>query len=229
MGFGVGIWSWGWHWDLGLRLGLSFGIGTPLPPPSPPFSPCSPSALPPIPPFSSHPMDADDSVPVTSWLAALHLDQYSAAFLQRRLRTVADCRLLAEADLSQLGVRLPGHRRRILLGLRKALPPPPPPPDPPGTKPIPAPRRVFLSPPLPSMDPPVPSSSPPPVPPRLGCRPPLIFAPSSPSGRPTECGVAPPLLAPPLPVKRHHEGKAGTPESPPVLPPRCGAREEGGR
>ncbi|XP_031460987.1 arf-GAP with Rho-GAP domain, ANK repeat and PH domain-containing protein 1-like [Phasianus colchicus] len=160
----------------------------------------------------------EDPVPISSWLAALHLEQYSAAFQQHRLLTVADCRRLAEPDLTQIGVLLPGHRRRILLGLGKAFPPTPGSPHSQITKPIPAKRHVFRTPPH---DPPVP----PPVPPRLGCRPPLTFAPPPPSPlrQPVEYGVGPPL-----PAKRHHEGKTGTPEDPPALPPRTGGQQEGG-
>uniref|UniRef100_A0A8V0X3D0 SAM domain-containing protein n=1 Tax=Gallus gallus TaxID=9031 RepID=A0A8V0X3D0_CHICK len=58
------------------------------------------------------------SLPVSSWLAALHLDQYSATFRQHRFRTASDCRTITEADLTRLGVLLPAHRRRILLSLR---------------------------------------------------------------------------------------------------------------
>ncbi|XP_040550216.1 arf-GAP with Rho-GAP domain, ANK repeat and PH domain-containing protein 1 isoform X3, partial [Gallus gallus] len=81
----------------------------------------------------SDPTEDCASLPVSSWLAALHLDQYSATFRQHRFRTASDCRTITEADLTRLGVLLPAHRRRILLSLpplpMKTPPPPPPPPD----------------------------------------------------------------------------------------------------
>uniref|UniRef100_A0A669QIS5 ArfGAP with RhoGAP domain, ankyrin repeat and PH domain 1 n=1 Tax=Phasianus colchicus TaxID=9054 RepID=A0A669QIS5_PHACC len=148
----------------------------------------------------------EDPVPISSWLAALHLEQYSAAFQQHRLLTVADCRRLAEPDLTQIGVLLPGHRRRILLGLGKAFPPTPGSPHSQITKPIPAKRHVFRTPPH---DPPVP----PPVPPRLGCRPPLTFAPPPPSPlrQPVEYGVGPPLPRP-------HPSQIAPPSHPITVP-----------
>uniref|UniRef100_A0A8C3CKW2 ArfGAP with RhoGAP domain, ankyrin repeat and PH domain 1 n=1 Tax=Cairina moschata TaxID=8855 RepID=A0A8C3CKW2_CAIMO len=81
-------------------------------------------------------------LPVAAWLAALHLEQYAEAFERSELRTVWDCRALTDEGLTRLGVLLPGHRKRILLGVQKAfaeaaLPQPPP------RKPVPMKRHIF--------------------------------------------------------------------------------------
>uniref|UniRef100_A0A672UYV7 ArfGAP with RhoGAP domain, ankyrin repeat and PH domain 1 n=1 Tax=Strigops habroptila TaxID=2489341 RepID=A0A672UYV7_STRHB len=87
-------------------------------------------------------MEEEGSLPVAAWLAALHLEQYVECFQRRELWTVRDCRALTEQSLTQLGVRLPGHRRRILLGLQKAFAEGTPPMAP-APKPVPMKRHVF--------------------------------------------------------------------------------------
>ncbi|KAM9247304.1 arf-GAP with Rho-GAP domain, ANK repeat and PH domain-containing protein 1 [Leptosomus discolor] len=220
-------------------------------------------------------MEEGGSLPVATWLAALHLDQYVENFQQSELWTVWDCRALTDEALTHLGVVLPGHRRRILLGLQKAFteatPPPAGTPQPPARRPVPMKRHIFRlsattvpeQPEQPeSRCPAMPRGSsllepegdaslaqlPPPIPPRVGCRPPLKFSPSltggSPEPPPTPRSRPPapevpssPTLAekppvrpplPPLPAKRHQlEGKCQSlkappaPSCPPVLPPRA--------
>ncbi|XP_064297678.1 arf-GAP with Rho-GAP domain, ANK repeat and PH domain-containing protein 1 isoform X1 [Phalacrocorax carbo] len=211
-------------------------------------------------------MEEGGSLPVAAWLAALHLDQYVESFQQNELWTVWDCRALTDEALTHLGVVLPGHRRRILLGLQKAFAEPTLPserPQPPARKPVPLKRHVFrLStatvPGMPEQPgprcPAVPDGSPllepgagatftqlpPPIPPRVGCRPPLKFSPSLMGGSPetpttapscppalevpslpalaekprAESGVRPPV--PPLPAKRHQlEEKSQSLKGPP--------------
>uniref|UniRef100_A0A8B9N0H7 SAM domain-containing protein n=1 Tax=Accipiter nisus TaxID=211598 RepID=A0A8B9N0H7_9AVES len=194
-------------------------------------------------------MEDGGSLPVAAWLAALHLDQYVESFQQSELWTVWDCRALTDEALTRLGVVLPGHRRRILLGLQKAfaettLPPEqpdPPCPAVPGGSPLLEPEGGANF-----------TQLPPPIPPRVGCRPPVKFSPSLTSGSPetplvprsrppapelpsppsvaekplAESRARPPL--PPLPAKRHQlEGKCQSlktpppPSRPPVLPPRA--------
>ncbi|XP_056185472.1 arf-GAP with Rho-GAP domain, ANK repeat and PH domain-containing protein 1 isoform X4 [Falco biarmicus] len=218
-------------------------------------------------------MEEGGSLPVATWLAALHLDQYVESFQQSELWTVWDCRALTDEALTHLGVVLPGHRRRILLGLQKAfaeVTPPAGTPQPPARKPVPMKRHIFRlssvtvpgqleqpeQPEQPeSRCPVVPGGSPllepegavsfaqlpPPIPPRVGCRPPLKFSPSLTGGSPkppppppshppapkvpspppaltkkplTESRVRPPL--PPLPAKRHQlEAKCQSLQAPP--------------
>uniref|UniRef100_A0A8C0VCL3 ArfGAP with RhoGAP domain, ankyrin repeat and PH domain 1 n=1 Tax=Cyanistes caeruleus TaxID=156563 RepID=A0A8C0VCL3_CYACU len=86
------------------------------------------------------------SLPVAAWLSALHLDQYVESFQQSELWSVWDCRALTDEELTRLGVLLPGHRRRILLGLQKAFVEAPPPAgtqQPPASKPVPMKRHIF--------------------------------------------------------------------------------------
>uniref|UniRef100_A0A8V5H577 Uncharacterized protein n=1 Tax=Melopsittacus undulatus TaxID=13146 RepID=A0A8V5H577_MELUD len=171
-------------------------------------------------------MEEEGSVPVAAWLAALHLEQYVSCFQRRELRTVRDCRALTEQSLTQLGVLLPGHRRRILLGLQKAFAEGTP-PGAPILKPVPMKRHVFRRstkhpkhpkehPKLTELDQGTTlTHHPPPIPPRVGCRPPLKFSASLKGGSPE-----PPL--PPLPAKRHQlEAKGQAPQAPPELPPRA--------
>lgn len=203
-------------------------------------------------------------LPVAAWLAALHLEQYADAFERSELRTVWDCRALTDEGLTRLGVLLPGHRKRILLGVQKAfaeaaLPEPPP------RKPVPMKRHIFrqgagtAAPTEPPRCPPLlePEGAasvallPPPIPPRVGCRPPVKFSPAASSPEPPPpCSPAPelpPLPAPkaesrarpplpPLPAKRHQvEGKCQSlkappaPSRPPALPPRAGSQHEASR
>uniref|UniRef100_A0A8C3CM13 ArfGAP with RhoGAP domain, ankyrin repeat and PH domain 1 n=1 Tax=Cairina moschata TaxID=8855 RepID=A0A8C3CM13_CAIMO len=200
-------------------------------------------------------------LPVAAWLAALHLEQYAEAFERSELRTVWDCRALTDEGLTRLGVLLPGHRKRILLGVQKAfaeaaLPQPPPrkpvpmkrhifrpgagtavPAEPPGSPPLLAPEGAASSPLLP-----------PPIPPRVGCRPPVKFSPGASTPEPPPpCSPAPELppppapkaespARPPLPAKRHQAGgkcqslKAPpAPSRPPALPPRAGSQYEASR
>uniref|UniRef100_A0A8D0F6R8 ArfGAP with RhoGAP domain, ankyrin repeat and PH domain 1 n=1 Tax=Strix occidentalis caurina TaxID=311401 RepID=A0A8D0F6R8_STROC len=91
-------------------------------------------------------MEEGGSLPVATWLAALHLDQYVESFQQSELWTVWDCRALTDEALTHLGVVLPGHRRRILLGLQKAFAEvtlPARTPQPPPRKPVPMKRHIF--------------------------------------------------------------------------------------
>ncbi|XP_072776239.1 arf-GAP with Rho-GAP domain, ANK repeat and PH domain-containing protein 1 isoform X8 [Taeniopygia guttata] len=216
-------------------------------------------------------MEEEGSLPVAAWLSALHLDQYVENFQQSELWSVWDCRALTDEGLTRLGVLLPGHRRRILLGLQKAFAETPLPTgtqEPPANKPVPMKRHIFRpSPAAEQLEPrglPQPGGTPllepergasftqlpPPIPPRVGCRPPLKFSPSllgdSPEPHPASCShlpvledpsppalgekpladsrVRPPL--PPLPAKRHQlETKSlkgpPLPDRPPVLPPRA--------
>ncbi|KAM6212419.1 arf-GAP with Rho-GAP domain, ANK repeat and PH domain-containing protein 1 isoform 2-T2 [Sarcoramphus papa] len=214
-------------------------------------------------------MEEGGSLPVAAWLAALHLDQYVESFQRSELWTVWDCRALTDEALTGLGVVLPGHRRRILLGLQKAFTEPTLPagtPQPPARKPVPMKRHVFrlsaatvpgqpeqLEQPEPRC-PAVPRGSPlpepeagasfaqlpPPIPPRVGCRPPLRFSPLLTAGSPEPLPAprsrppapelpSPPALAekppaesrarpplPPLPAKRHQlEGKCQSLKAPP--------------
>ncbi|KAM6144688.1 arf-GAP with Rho-GAP domain, ANK repeat and PH domain-containing protein 1 [Phoenicopterus ruber ruber] len=212
-------------------------------------------------------MEEGGSLPVAAWLAALHLDQYVESFQQSELWTVWDCRALTDEALTRLGVVLPGHRRRILLGLQKAFAEatlPAGTPLPPARKPVPMKRHIFRRstatvPEQPEQPEPrcpaVPGGSPllepeggasfaqlpPPIPPRVGCRPPLKFSPSLTGGSPeplpaprsrppapevpssptltdkppAESRVKPPL--PPLPAKRHQlEAKCPSLTAPPL-------------
>ncbi|XP_068786953.1 arf-GAP with Rho-GAP domain, ANK repeat and PH domain-containing protein 1 isoform X3 [Struthio camelus] len=218
-------------------------------------------------------MEAGASLPVAAWLAALHLDQYVDGFERNELWTVADCRALTDDVLTRIGVVLPGHRKRILLGLQKAFAEvslPAEPPEPPARKPVPMKRHVFRL----GMDtaaapaeqeatgnaaapaagrsalPELEGAAsiaqlPPPIPPRVGCRPPVKFSASVPGGSPepppalpsrprarapelpapAEGRPKPPL--PPLPAKRHQlEARCTSekllpppPPPPPPLPP----------
>ncbi|OWK62710.1 Arf-GAP with Rho-GAP domain, ANK repeat and PH domain-containing protein 1 [Lonchura striata] len=91
-------------------------------------------------------MEEEGSLPVAAWLSALHLDQYVESFQQSELWSVWDCRALTDEGLTRLGVLLPGHRRRILLGLQKAFAEAPLPAgaqQPPATKPVPMKRHIF--------------------------------------------------------------------------------------
>ncbi|XP_037984376.1 arf-GAP with Rho-GAP domain, ANK repeat and PH domain-containing protein 1 isoform X4 [Motacilla alba alba] len=219
-------------------------------------------------------MEEEGSLPVAAWLSAFHLDQYVESFQQSGLWSVWDCRALTDEGLTHLGVLLPGHRRRILLGLQKAFAEAPLPtgtPQPPASKPVPMKRHIFrlstaagpeqLEPgclPVPSGTPPLEpergasfTQLPPPIPPRVGCRPPLKFSPlsgDSPEPPVASCSHLPALEAPPppalgkkppadgmvrpplppLPAKRHQlETKCQSlkgpplPDRPPMLPPRA--------
>lgn len=202
-------------------------------------------------------------LPVAAWLAALHLEQYAEAFERNELRTVWDCRGLTDEGLTHLGVLLPGHRKRILLGVQKAFAEATTLPEPPPRKPVPMKRHIFR-PGLGTAVPNEPPSSPPllepegaasipllppPIPPRVGCKPPVKFSPvASTPEPPPPCSPAPPELPPPpapkaesparppLPAKRHQVGgkcqslkTPPTPSRPPALPPRAGSQYEASR
>ncbi|KAL0175270.1 hypothetical protein M9458_031238, partial [Cirrhinus mrigala] len=60
--------------------------------------------------------------PVAEWLNGLRLDQYCSAFQEAGLGTLWECQDLTSAQLQQMGVALPGHRKRILGSLHKLFP-----------------------------------------------------------------------------------------------------------
>ncbi|XP_058161887.1 arf-GAP with Rho-GAP domain, ANK repeat and PH domain-containing protein 1 isoform X3 [Dasypus novemcinctus] len=161
--------------------------------------------------------EAGDAVlSVAEWLQALHLEQYSRLFEQHGLMRATECHGLSDARLVDMGILLPGHRRRILAGLLRAHAPPAPAPRP-APRPVPMKRHVFRSPPAPATPPePLPVAreeegppAAPPIPPRRSCLPPACF--STPSAPAPDPGL------PPLPAKRH----LAEPSVPPV-PPRTG-------
>ncbi|XP_071421216.1 arf-GAP with Rho-GAP domain, ANK repeat and PH domain-containing protein 1 isoform X1 [Pithys albifrons albifrons] len=196
-------------------------------------------------------MEEEGSLPVAAWLAALHLDQYVESFQQSSLWSVWDCRALTDEGLTRLGVLLPGHRRRILLGLQKAFAEAP---LPVGnhqchaSKPVPMKRHIFRLSAAPGLEQPeqpeqaepwsmpAPSGTPlleperaatstqlpPPIPPRVGCRPPLKFSPLLSGGSPEPCPVPrshPPALedpSPPAPVEKPAAESRARPPLPPL-------------
>ncbi|XP_040345033.1 arf-GAP with Rho-GAP domain, ANK repeat and PH domain-containing protein 1 [Herpailurus yagouaroundi] len=144
----------------------------------------------------------DAALSVAEWLRALHLEQYTGLFEQHGLVWATECQGLSDARLVDMGMLLPGHRRRILAGLLRAHTPPSPAPRP-TPRPVPMKRHVFRSPPVPAAPPePLPTAgedeglpTAPPIPPRRSCLPPTCF--SAPSA------AAPDPVLPPLPAKRH--------------------------
>ncbi|XP_050826627.1 arf-GAP with Rho-GAP domain, ANK repeat and PH domain-containing protein 1 isoform X6 [Serinus canaria] len=189
-------------------------------------------------------MEEEGSLPVAAWLSAFHLDQYVESFQQSGLWSVWDCRALTDEGLTRLGVLLPGHRRRILLGLQKAFTEVPPPAgthQPPGSKPVPMKRHIFRlstaagleqleprSPPVPTGTPPLEpergagfTQLPPPIPPRVGCRPPLKFSSSlsgdSPEPPPASCSHLP-ALEDPSPAALGEKPPAHSRARPPLPP-----------
>lgn len=56
---------------------------------------------------------------VWDWLHILRLEQYSEVFQSAGLTTLQQCRDLTADRLEQMGITLPGHRRRILASLNK--------------------------------------------------------------------------------------------------------------
>ncbi|KAJ6664792.1 hypothetical protein lerEdw1_005764 [Lerista edwardsae] len=215
------------------------------------------------------------SLPMSEWLRALHLEQYAENFERHELSRVSDCQHLTDEALTHLGVLLPGHRKRILSGLLKAFAEALPAvegPQLPPRRPVPMRRHIFRTsagaaaspeeqearsdcaaaagekwPPQRESEP-IPaglSPVPPPIPPRVGCRPPVKFSsPSAFSEAPRASPCAPlvdppasplpssqlagdrpspstPFLEgapkPPLPTKRHQpESKAPSQRGPPV-------------
>uniref|UniRef100_A0A8C3TV63 ArfGAP with RhoGAP domain, ankyrin repeat and PH domain 1 n=1 Tax=Catharus ustulatus TaxID=91951 RepID=A0A8C3TV63_CATUS len=173
------------------------------------------------------PQGHSGSLPVAAWLSALHLDQYVENFQQSDLWSVWDCRALTDERLTRLGVLLPGHRRRILLGLQKAFAEaslPAGTQQPPASKPVPMKRHIFRVSAATGQEQPEPrcppvaggtpllepergaslTQLPPPIPPRVGCRPPLKFSSSlsggSPEPPPASCSHLPALEEPSPPV-----------------------------
>uniref|UniRef100_A0A8B9PCH6 ArfGAP with RhoGAP domain, ankyrin repeat and PH domain 1 n=1 Tax=Apteryx owenii TaxID=8824 RepID=A0A8B9PCH6_APTOW len=170
-------------------------------------------------------MEEGASLPVAAWLAALHLDQYVDSFERNELWTVADCRALTDDALTRIGVVLPGHRKRILLGLQKAFAEvslPAEAPELPVRKPVPMKRHIFrlgtgtapgeqedmgdVATPTtgrsPLLEPEGATSFvqlPPPIPPRVGCRPPVKFSPPVTAGSPEPPPVPPGRTEPPPP------------------------------
>lgn len=157
---------------------------------------------------------SDASLSVAEWLRALHLEQYTALFEKHGLVWATECQGLSDTSLLDMGMHLPGHRRRILAGLLRARAPPAPVPRP-APRPVPMKRHIFRSPPVPITPPEPPPTAgdeglpaAPPIPPRRSCLPPACFTPP----------MAPPDPAlPPLPAKRHSAEL-----SVPPVPPRTG-------
>ncbi|XP_054829322.1 arf-GAP with Rho-GAP domain, ANK repeat and PH domain-containing protein 1 isoform X2 [Eublepharis macularius] len=142
------------------------------------------------------------SLPMAEWLRALHLEQYIENFERSDLWCVWDCQHLTDEALTHLGILLPGHRKRILSGLLKAFTESLPAmecPKLPPRRPIPMKRNVFRSHvgAATSVTVEVTCSGsvklageksaaqqesetlhpvPPPIPPRVGCRPPVKFS-----------------------------------------------------
>ncbi|XP_067395186.1 arf-GAP with Rho-GAP domain, ANK repeat and PH domain-containing protein 1 isoform X2 [Emydura macquarii macquarii] len=174
-------------------------------------------------------MEEGASLPVAEWLRALHLDQYLESFERNELWKVSDCRNLTDEALTRIGVLLPGHRKRILFGLQKAFAealPATQGPELAARRPVPMKRNIFRvsadagSPraeseikgvsatpacrksPLPTEpgNPAGLSPVPPPIPPRVGCRPPVKFSSASP---PVSAEPSPPVssrVEPPSPA-----------------------------
>lgn len=61
----------------------------------------------------------ESRVTVWDWLCGLRLEQYSEAFQSAGLEMLQQCRNLTADQLEQMGITLPGHRRRILASLNK--------------------------------------------------------------------------------------------------------------
>lgn len=169
----------------------------------------------------------DVALSVAEWLRALHLEQYAGLFEQHGLVWATECQGLSDARLLDMGMLLPGHRRRILAGLLRAHTPPTPAPRP-SPRPVPMKRHVFRSPPAPAPAAPPAAPAPsepepaageeeglptaPPIPPRRSCLPPACF--SAPPA------AAPDPVLPPLPAKRHLAELSGPPVPPRTGPPR---------
>ncbi|XP_077467377.1 arfGAP with RhoGAP domain, ankyrin repeat and PH domain 1 isoform X1 [Stigmatopora argus] len=61
----------------------------------------------------------ESDVAVWDWLSGLRLEQYCKAFQTAGLSVFSECQNLTPDQLEQMGVSLPGHRRRILASLVK--------------------------------------------------------------------------------------------------------------
>lgn len=161
----------------------------------------------------------DGALSVAEWLQALHLEQYTGLFEQHGLVRATECQGLSDARLVDMGVLLPGHRRRILAGLLRAHAPPAPTPRP-TPRPVPMKRHVFRSPPACTTPPaPLPTAgeeaglpTAPPIPPRRSCAPPVCFS--------SQSTAAPDPVLPPLPAKRHLAELSVPPVPPRTGPPR---------
>ncbi|XP_011375706.1 arf-GAP with Rho-GAP domain, ANK repeat and PH domain-containing protein 1 isoform X2 [Pteropus vampyrus] len=161
----------------------------------------------------------DIALSVAEWLQALHLEQYTGLFEQHGLVRATECQGLSDSRLVDMGVLLPGHRRRILAGLLRAHAPPAPAPRP-TPRPMPMKRHVFRSPPAPTTPPePLPVAredeglpTAPPIPPRRSCLPPACFF--------TLSTAASDAVLPPLPAKRHLAELSVPPVPPRTGPPR---------
>ncbi|XP_027629865.1 arf-GAP with Rho-GAP domain, ANK repeat and PH domain-containing protein 1 [Tupaia chinensis] len=181
----------------------------------------------------------DAALSVAEWLRALHLEQYTGLFEQHGLLWATECQGLSDARLMDMGMLLPGHRRRVLAGLLRAHAPPVPVPRP-APRPVPMKRHVFRSSPAPTSPPePVPSAgedeglpTAPPIPPRRSCLPPACFAAPSTAAPPTAAPsraipctatlstATPDPVLPPLPAKRHLVESSVPPVPPRTGPPR---------
>ena len=53
---------------------------------------------------------------VDEWLLAMHMERYAAAFLGW---TVEELQVLNQEKLEAMGVRNPGHRKRLLIGVKR--------------------------------------------------------------------------------------------------------------
>ncbi|MEE6473337.1 hypothetical protein FKM82_009968 [Ascaphus truei] len=133
------------------------------------------------------------ALPISEWLQTLKLEQYNDIFEKNDLHTVSDLRAFSDTALSKIGVLLPGHRKRILAFLQKSLSQDLPVEEDAGERPVPMKRNIFhrnLSPseqeipPL-TQNPLIPFESSghegtlharPPIPPRIGCVPPVKFS-----------------------------------------------------
>ncbi|XP_029457909.1 arf-GAP with Rho-GAP domain, ANK repeat and PH domain-containing protein 1 isoform X3 [Rhinatrema bivittatum] len=155
-------------------------------------------------------MTEDASLGVAEWLRALHLDQYTELFEKNDFWRLSDCRSISDEALIEIGVNLQGHRKRILCSLQKSLWEDPSAMEEVGPRPVPMKRNIFRTStegprviPSPSREaevrddtmsfavqktlavtergsPPRLNQAPPPIPPRLGCRPPMKFSSGSP-------------------------------------------------
>ncbi|XP_072248713.1 arf-GAP with Rho-GAP domain, ANK repeat and PH domain-containing protein 1 isoform X3 [Leuresthes tenuis] len=64
---------------------------------------------------------SDSSANVWDWLCVLRLEQYAEAFQSAGFATLQECRHLTPDQLERMGITLPGHQKRILASLNKAL------------------------------------------------------------------------------------------------------------
>uniref|UniRef100_A0A8P4FY34 Arf-GAP with Rho-GAP domain, ANK repeat and PH domain-containing protein 1 n=1 Tax=Dicentrarchus labrax TaxID=13489 RepID=A0A8P4FY34_DICLA len=189
-------------------------------------------------PAMSHP---ESCTTVWDWLCVLRLEQYSEAFQSAGLETLRQCRSLTQDQLEQMGITLPGHRRRILASLNKTHGNNDTQSDThahPRERPVPKERTKFR--PGPTVDchsnslvPPVSDTSLPPVPPRstLNCPPQPFTSPLSPS-LPARTPVSPKrdrpaLKAPAIQSRSVSQSSSPTstpthsPSQAPLHPPSC--------